>query len=124
MQTSKESSGVDKQGLFGWWHDAVKRQTRLHERAIHKALDIPEVEDVQNVGNKFGMTWKELAVIGAVLLGGYGAHNYFSSEVTQSPQAATTQGAAPVDSEYEVRFFDADGNPVSVPHVSARPVGK
>lgn len=122
MESSKESSGIDKQGLWGWWHDSLQWKDKLQKRAVHKALDIPESEEMQNVGNKIGMGWKELAVIGAILLGGYGSYNYFNSETTtQQPQAATSQGAGPVDSEYEVRFYDAGGNPVQVPHISARP---
>lgn len=27
----------------------------------------------------------------------------------------------PIDSEYEVRFFDADGNRIQIPHISQRP---
>lgn len=35
------------------------------------------------------------------------------------PQA-TQPVNPPVDSEYEVRFFDADGNPIELPNISER----
>jgi len=76
---------------------------------------------MQNVGNRHGMTWRELAVVAAMVLGAGGlgawAFSSSSSEPQQQQQPATM---SPVDAEYEVRFFDADGNPIRVPHISER----
>jgi len=44
------------------WHD------KLNRRFTHRALDIPD-DEMNNIGNKSGMGWKELAVIGVILLG-------------------------------------------------------
>lgn len=108
MQTSKESSGVDKQGLFGWWHKSIKWQDDLHRRACHRALDMPE--DDMNI--RTGLGWKELAVIGAMVLGAGGLGIWgTSTPETPQPQPPAT---APGDSEYDVRFFDADGKPIDL----------
>lgn len=91
------------------WHDELSR------RFTKRSLDIPD-DEMNNVGNKTGMGWKELAVIGALILGGGALSAHFLGD-----KAAPPAVVAPVDSEYEVRFFDADGNPIKVPHVSEAP---
>lgn len=112
MRSEDTPTDVDKQTLWGWWYRQAAWRDQLDKRLAHKALDIPEADDMQNVGNRSGMTWRELAVIGVMVLGaGWIAANHMSA----------TQQTAPEDSEYEVRFFDAEGNPVDVPHVSRRP---
>ena len=73
-------------------------------RATHKALDVPD----EDVNIRTGIGWKELAVIAAMVLGAGGVAAYFQ----QSPPVAPV--SSPVDSEYEVRFFDADGKPIKL----------
>ena len=117
MQTSKESAGVDKQGLWGWWHDSVKWQDDLHKRAAHKALDIPEEDPVITTNTRTGLDWKGIAVIiaGMVAAGSIGG-------VVMNQQSANTQAPAPAaaapatlnDADYEIRFYDAAGNPIQV----------
>lgn len=127
MSDSSNSSPVsdvpDKNTLWGWWREGNAWQQQLHRRASHKALDIPEdMGDIQaNKSITSGMGWKELAVLGALGIGGY--------QVTQN----TTQNAAPpatppaavagelLDRDYEIRFSDQHGNPIDVPHISERP---
>ena len=114
METSKESAGLDKQGLYGWWHNSVKWQDKLHRKTAHKALDIPEDDPVINA-NKYGMGWKELAAIGLLMAGGMGGTAYVMSQ--QQQQAApppVPQQASPADAGYEVVFYDAGGNQIQL----------
>jgi hypothetical protein len=106
-----DASMPDKNRLYGVFERSAKWRDDLHRKATHKALDIADEMDFNQTLTRTGMTWKELAVIAAMLLGGgaLGMH-YFASE----------RQAPPVDSEYEVRFYDKDGNPIHVPHVSRR----
>jgi hypothetical protein len=124
MESSKESSGIDKQGLWGWWHEHQKWSDRLHRKAAHKALDIED--DAMISVQKSGMGWKELAVVAVGMLGGtvVGA-NYFAGEpatpaVTQPPAVQSPAPALP-DTEYEVRFYDAAGNRIDVPRWPGNP---
>lgn len=103
---------LDKEHLYGQFNKRNEWRHTLAKKATYKALDIPEEDDV-NINVQKGYGWKELLVGGAVLLGG----GLLASNHFQPPQAA------PVDSAYEVRFFDADGNPITVPNVSERAGG-
>lgn len=113
---------VDKRALYGWWFKHSAWRDDLDKRMAHKALDIPETEDMQNVGNRNGMTWRELLAIGALLLAGGGMYQYFNHETHQAaPATAPVPSGGPADSEYEIRFYDADGRLVPVPHITQRP---
>ena len=118
MKTSAEpqAANIDKQALYGWWHKAQEWQDKLHRKAAHKALDIEDDVSVNSTTQtNSGIGWKELAVIGAILLaGGYG--------LTQLIQTTTVEATAPVDSEYEVRFYDQDGKIITVPRWTGREV--
>jgi len=126
MKTSDNPSGVDKE-LWSWWYGPQKWKHNLEKKAAHKALDIPEDEGMQNVGNKSGMGWKELAILGAIGLGAAGIYKYTPS-ITQQQQQTTIEQAKPaadvevkpVSSEFDVFFYDKDGNLIDVPHVSTR----
>jgi len=88
-----------------------ERDDKLYEEAMRKGLDLPEEMGFnQNLRQSSGMGWKELAVIGAMLLGG----TALWSSAGKAP-APVVPLPGPVDSEYEIRFFDADGNPIHVP---------
>ena len=81
---------------------------RLFKKATHKALDIPE-DDV-NINVQKGITWKEIATAGALLLASaIAAGQYFQPS---TPGVDSTTGTQ----EFEVRFFDAEGNEINVPH--------
>lgn len=108
---------VDKQTIHGWWLRQALWRDDLDRRLSHKALDIPEQEPMENVGNRSGMTWRELLAIGALLLTGGGMYQILNQQTVKAPAPAVD----PVDSEYEIRFYDQDGRPVEVPHISQRP---
>ncbi len=59
--------------------------------------------------NVSGLGWKELAVLGALGLGGY----YVATQPNEVPQPIPQ--VEPADSAYEVRFYDKDGNLIEVP---------
>lgn len=95
-----------------WW------QQRLARQAAHKAMDIPP-DDGMNIKN--GIGWPELLVIGVLLLGSVGLMMLATRHGKRSepaPIVAPAQSADPADSAYEVRFYDASGNVIPVPHIS------
>jgi hypothetical protein len=109
----------DKDFLYGKYQAKRDWRNRLASKLAHKSLDIDEDEDVNVDNSRIGIGWKELAVIGLMGLGGAWIYNNTNNNTT--PPAATVQpGNGPIDSEYEVRFYDADGNPIDVPHISTR----
>lgn len=72
--SSQDSSPIDlpdKEYLYGEFFKPLRWKHRLEEKLAHKSLDIPMDDGMDNVGNKHGLGWKELAVIGGVGLVGY-----------------------------------------------------
>lgn len=112
----------DPANPWGWqlWTNHMNWKDQLHRKASHKALGIPEGEDLQVTNanqSQNGLGWKELAVIGATALGGGALYNNWNWGLGRdNPPAATS----PVDSEYEVRFYDANGNLIEIPNISER----
>lgn len=112
----------DKQHLYGRYQKSEDWRQQLQKKLTHKSLDIPEDDDVYVDNSNKGMGWKELAVISGTLLGA-GALYAYSNSTPQTPPTAVAppaQPAGPVDSEYQIRFFDKDGNLIEVPHISQR----
>lgn len=112
---------IDKNKLWGWWYKDKQWQSDLHRKASHKALDIPEeMGDITSTtSTQTGMGWKELVALGGLGLGGLYVMNDGKKEyVTPPPTPAAT---APADSEYEVRFYDKDGNQITVPRFQPKP---
>ena len=90
-----------------------KRATRL----FHWSLDMPPGEDDVDVRVNKGLGWRELAVLAGTALGGL----WLFSDKLPTPTPAPVQPIqGPVDSEYEVRFYDADGKPIEVPRIQQR----
>ena len=115
MQTSKESSGIDKQGLWGWWHDELRSQSDLYEESIRKALDIPRrppagVNADTKTATYNGLGWRELAMVAAMVIGTVATVAMFTRNDNNAP--TQSPAVAPTDAGYEVQFFDQDGNPV------------
>ena len=120
--SSSSTSSVDlpdKGYLYGNFQKVLDWQCKLFRKASHKALDIPDDDMDLNVRN--GMGWKELAVVGAMVLGAAWGAKYFAVPESPAPPAVTVPATPPVDSEYEVRFYDAEGNVIPVPHVNQKP---
>jgi len=76
MNNSPNSSAIpsavpNKETLYGEWLAANRWRDRLYRRASHKALDIPDDDDMIRVSNRSGFGWKELAVIAVAALAGW-----------------------------------------------------
>lgn len=98
------SAGTDNEGLFGQWYGPRAWRDRLQRKAVHKALNIPEdFDDMNNVGNRSGMGWKEIVAIGAFLLA--------ALAIWRQPDP---QAQSPSDAAYEVQFFDGEGNEIQL----------
>lgn len=103
----------DKDYLYGEFQRGQRWRDRLASKLAHKAVDIPEDEDV-NLNVQNGIGWKGLAVIAGALLGG----GWLLKDTVAPPQPpAPAVVPAPADSEYEVRFYDASGNVIDVPRL-------
>lgn len=122
------SDEPDKNDLYGQYRKHENWKHALHRRAVHKALDMMPEDDVNIDASRqstSGLGWKELAVIGALGLGGTGLY-LNSQQTTSETKTETVQQPAPQpvqplpdgEQEFEIRFYNADGELVRVPHVS------
>ena len=111
---TQDSTHIDKESLYGKFQRTADWQDKLHKKLAHKSLDIGEQDEMQvdNSRTQLGITWKELAVLAATGLGGLYMFNQWNQPATPQQQQPTQ--SAPVDSEYQVRFYDAEGNPIDV----------
>ena len=120
MGTSKDSpSDINQQDLHALYNDETRAEHAVYMDGARKALGLGKSGGKPmevRTDTRTGMGWKELAVIGATMIGGGALVATFLGDKAPPPAATS-----PADSEYEVRFFDADGNPIAVPHISERP---
>lgn len=115
--TSAAENSPDKQYLYGRFEAGEAWKRQLHRKGAYKALDIAD-DDMGDIhANRIGMTWKELAAIAILVGGSVSATAYLMQSLstpTPPPAASPTPAAGPSDSEYEVRFYDAEGRPIVV----------
>jgi hypothetical protein len=109
----------DKGYLYGKYQESRDWRENLHKQLAHKSLDIGVDEEmrVDNSRQSFGMTWKEMLVIAATVIGGFVAYVYSTKEPppVNWPPLTPQQAASPLkDSEYQVLFYDANMNPIQV----------
>jgi hypothetical protein len=120
MADAQEVTGTpDKNQLYGRYQKDEDWRTKLNKKLRHKALDIPMDDDVQvknTTTTNSGLGWKELAALGAILIGGGGLYQLGSYKAQQATPPAVV---APVNGEsnYEIRFYDKDGKLIDVPRV-------
>jgi hypothetical protein len=117
MATSMAKQEVDKKMLYGKYQESEDRRHTLRDKAAYKALDIALEDDpLQVINTKTGISTPGAVgiagILGASLLG-YGYMNREQPVQPQTPPAAV----APADSDYEIRFWDKDGNPIEVERV-------
>jgi hypothetical protein len=117
MNTATTDTGGDqlKDVLYRDYNQGRSWKQRLHRQAVHKALDIAPEDDVQITQKSSGLGWRELAIIIAGMVAG----TVVTGQLISKP-AAAIQPVSPVDSEYDVRFYDKDGQLIEVPHISRR----
>jgi len=114
---SKENSDIYGSGglkgnLYGKYQESEDKKRKLFLRSAHKALDIGD--DDMNISPKTtttinGVGWKELLAVAAV-----GGAFYFGSQTSNIINVPSNH-VGPVDSEYQVLFYDKDGNAIDVP---------
>ncbi len=113
---------VNGRSIWPNWANQQEWQNKLHEQAVRKALDIPS-DDMQIVQNKTGISTAGAVGIAAAagipsaLTAGALALSLMGDgkEAVPPPPPPTTSVS---DSEYDVRFYDANGNLIPVEHIS------
>lgn len=111
----------DKSWLYGKFQRANDWQNNLQRKLAHKSLDIADDVELQvdNSRKNAGMGWRELAVIAAAGIGGAYLYNQSQTPPMQPPPSHQS----PVDTDYDVRFWDGDGNEINIPQKqAAKPV--
>lgn len=114
---------VNRRGIWPLWHRNQEWRDKLSQKLAHKALDIPD-DDMNITNTKVGIG--TAGVIGiataaglpGVLLAGYLLFKDARPEPT-APQPSPEVSVP--DTEYDVLFYDKDGNPIQVPHISTKP---
>jgi hypothetical protein len=98
-----------------------ERRQKRADRLFHWSLDMPPGEDDVDVrvNKQSGLSWKELVVIAGAGLGGFALLTRDDSAPAPTPVVQPASGG-PVDSDYDVRFYDKDGNLIDVPHISEK----
>ncbi len=114
-QTQKHQNSEADPWSWSLWRDHMGWKNKLDRALAHKSLGIPDDGDMQVDNSKRGMTWKELAVIAGAGLGGYAMYQFGQSQTQTAP---AVEAVSPLDSEYEVRFFDSKGEPITVKPLS------
>lgn len=111
-----DNSLPDKEYLYGRYQRTADWRDRLHRKLAHKSLDIGDDDEMQVTNanqSSVGMGWKELAVVAAATLGGIALWQNSTTPQVPTPNPISQ----PADSEYEVRFYDADGNLIDIPRI-------
>lgn len=100
----------DETDPWSWslWRDHHLWRDKLGKAAAHKALGIPDdmMIDARQQRTS-GLDWKLAAVMAAAGLGGYALYQ-------NGNKPDETIANPPSDSEYEVRFFDRNMNPIDL----------
>lgn len=120
--STQDGSVPDKDYLYGQYQKVADWKHDLQKKATYKALDVAddEMDFRQNIQRIQGLGWKELLVIIVGCLAAWGLWQFNTSPPPLTPSPSQPESSVP-DSEYEVRFFDAEGNPIQIPHISEKP---
>ena len=118
-------SDVNKRGLWPLWHRNQEWRENLSKKLAHKALDITD-DDMNITQTKVGIgTAGALGIAAAAGLPSMAAVGGMAWALLRDKGEPTPPPTTPAvdvgDSEYEVLFFDKDGNQISVPHISTKP---
>jgi len=115
MMRSLESTQArrDESAKYPEYTAGQRDAHRLFMRGAHKALDIPE--DMGDINaNRIGITWKELAAVGAIALAAWGIYRSTSQPaVPVTPPAAieSQQSIEPIRGK--IRFWAEDGTEIN-----------
>lgn len=119
--------------LWSRWAKTRDWQDKLEKAVSYKAFDVSESDDMKSktsnsTNNVSGIGFKEILALGLLGAGGMYAINKGATPPPAAPPAAVAQPATPAtpptypgppDSNYQVLFYDKDGNPISVPRLPA-----
>lgn len=112
---------VNGRSIWPNWANQQEWQNKLHEQAVRKALDIPS-DDMNIVQNKSGIS--TAGAVGIAAAAGVpsalaaAALAYSMAGNTPEAPVAQPQAVSVSDTEYDVRFYDANGNLIPVEHIS------
>jgi hypothetical protein len=119
---------IDKGALYGKFQAGEDQRQKFQRRVAHKALDIAMDDDVNINANKTGISTGGAVGIAAMAgipsalaaaLLGYIALQ--KPDAAPSPQLSQAELQAKLMAEYEIDFYDAEGNRIKVPHISEMP---
>lgn len=114
----------DKEFLYGKYEAGEKRRQRLAHKVAAKALDMDD-EDMNIDASKSGIGAAGIVGIGAIaglpsiLLAAFLVWQSMQAQPAQEPPAQPEVNVP--DTSYDVLFYDADGKPIKVSHISERP---
>lgn len=117
---------VNGRSIWPNWANQQEWQNRVHHEAVRKALDLPS-DDMQIVQNKSG-----IGTAGAIGIAAAAGVPAAVAAAAMAYSMAGGNGELPIppdptnvsDSEYDVRFYDANGNLIPVEHISTLGAGK
>ena len=110
------SLAMGQQLMHGWWYGNQKDHHELYMQATRAALNLPEKDgNIKATTQTYnGIGWRELLVIGLILVG----MGVTGAYVLSGEDKTTTIKETSIE-DYEIQFFDgATGEQVSVPHIS------
>jgi len=110
---------VDTKYLHGRFDKAEDQRARFARRVAHKAVNLPLDDEMYIEANKTGLsTGGALGVAAAAGIPSVVAAAILGYVLMNKESPATQQPAATApleDRDYEIRFFDKDGNLINVP---------
>ena len=109
---ARADANIDKPGLYDRYQAAEDQQQahnrnrqRLYMKSAHKALNLPldtEPDEMQNVGNTYGATWREM-LIALAAAGGIGASAaWYAGQDTNQPGPPP----ATLDTQRTIEFLE------------------
>ena len=118
----KEVTGIDDDALYGEWLGKLRWQDALEKKLAHKSLNIPEEMAVNADNRQYtqGMTWKDILALGLLVLGVYWLYRNTGIDESITQSTTTEVRETTQNKDYEIRFYDRDGNLINVPHISEK----
>jgi len=121
-------SDIDKRAMFPLWYRNQEWRDDLHKKCTHKALDMLNDDEMNFTQTKTGASNSTVVGVAAAagvptaLLAAMLVWNMTRDDASQAaPPAAMPVVSGPIDSEYNVRFYNAKGELIEVPHISTMP---
>lgn len=104
VNPSFPETDLNPQTVWGMANQNFLWRDKLHKRAAHKALNIPEEEVIQ--ANRIGVTWKEIAAAGVVGASLLGAGKFLFDKPSEIPAAAPSAVDTDTDTLTDLEFVE------------------